>query len=148
MTHKDCYTNIMLDLECAGSTLPDPVLLELAAVHFDLDTGVVFDHYSTIVNFESCKKVGLRQDQETMDWLNNHIPRTLDASRYGGKPLREALSDLKKFVQRCITATQDRLSMQSLEVPYGSDQAMVWGNRAVGDNVYACISLSFSNLSL
>jgi len=137
MAGRDYFTNIMLDIECATPNFPDPVIIELAAVYFDIDNGTELDRYSTIVNFKSCEELGLKKDKSTIEWLNNHIPRTLDASQEGGKPLGEALSEFTSFVQICLQATRERFKMQGLRVPYGSDQAMIWGNGAIADNVYA-----------
>ncbi len=83
MAEQDWYTNIMLDLECANVEAHNPVLLELAAVHFDIHTGEELGHYSTIISYQSCQDHGLVddivkvEDGETIKFLDGKTTKFL-----------------------------------------------------------------------
>ena len=149
MAQKDWYTNIMLDLECAHVEAPNPVLLELAAVHFDIDTGEEIGHYSTIISYQSCLDKGLVddivkvQDGETVKFLDGETTKFLKndsilaltrlESKASEITLEHALSEFSKFVERSRQMTLRMLGRRN--PPRNYTQPMIWGNGAVADNV-------------
>jgi hypothetical protein len=44
------HANIMLDLECADADSPNPALVELRAVYFDMNTGAELDCIKLRIN--------------------------------------------------------------------------------------------------
>jgi hypothetical protein len=142
MAKQDWYTNIMLDLECADAEAHNPVLLELAAVHFDIDTGEELGHYSTIISYQSCLDHGLvddiigEEDGETTKFLKKDpiLKYTRLESKASEIPLEYALSEFTKFVERSRQRTLKMLETRSTPQLY--TQPMIWGNGAVADNVY------------
>ena len=53
-------TNIMLDLDCTSIKHTNPAIMQIAAVHFDIDTGEEFDTIEMFVNLGSCRRFGLK----------------------------------------------------------------------------------------
>jgi len=123
------HTNIMLDLEITDITSPDPAIIELAAVHFDLSTGEELDHISMPVNLQSCLDHGLKKGTLTLNWLRHHIPQTLETRRSCSTSLPQALSKLTQFVNTCHKSTQAKFPSSFVE-------PMIWGNGVVADNVW------------
>jgi hypothetical protein len=142
MAGKDFYTNIMLDLECASVSSHKPVIIELAAVYFDIETGTEFSHISRIINFQSCKEHGLDEDSLTMDWLRCTIPETLASSQVSAISLPQALKEFPTFVKSSREATRKRIKLDSS--PRGFSQPAIWGNGANADNVVCKISTLIS----
>ena len=98
----------MLDLECTDPEAHNPLILELAAVHFDLDTGDVFDAFTRIINYDSCTSRGLdAEDPETLELLNDNenLKRTLGLSKSSTISLENALSDFSEFIDKTKNIT-------------------------------------------
>ncbi|KAI9046857.1 hypothetical protein LZ554_008936 [Drepanopeziza brunnea f. sp. 'monogermtubi'] len=130
MKSKDLHTNIMLDLEVT-SLVFNPCIIEIGAIHFDIDTGVELGQYHTPVSLTSCLAVKLVKDQDTMTWLERHIPGTLETSRESTVALPDALKQLNKFIASCVATTARRSPG-----PRGNSLTKIWGNGAVADNVW------------
>lgn len=73
---RDFHTNIMLDLECTDATVPNPIIIEIAAVHFNIDTGAELAHFHSSINFQSSVSHKLLSS-EGLKWLEAIIPETL-----------------------------------------------------------------------
>jgi hypothetical protein len=154
MTQRDWYTNIMLDLECASVEAYNPVLIELGAVQFDIDTGEELGHYTSIISYQSCLDHGLvhdivdGKDGETTKFLKRDpiLKQTLLESKASEIPLERVLSEFTKFVNESCQRTLRSLERRSPPRKY--TQPMIWGNGAVADNVYVYSqmhSLQFSD---
>ena len=137
MARKDHFTNIMLDLECCSVEAHNPIIIELAAVHFDIDTGDILGHYRTIISFQSCKDHGLVDDGLTMSFLRSEptLKFTLEESKESEISLEHALSKFTAFVEESQQRTLKLLDTRSS--PRNYTQPMIWGNGAASDNVYA-----------
>lgn len=98
---RDIHTNVMLDLGTAAGDAPNPCILEIGAIHFDINTGEELDHFSTIINYVSCLSAGLVSDQSTREWITQHIPETFDAARRSSTTLTKALTDFAEWLERC-----------------------------------------------
>ena len=133
MVGKDYHTNIMLDLECTSVNSTKPVILQLAAVHFDINTGTELDHMDGIINSDSCKELGLREDEATMKWVRVEIPQTLASSKTSRVSLHQALNEFTSFINRSREATRKRFNLNASQLKYS--QPMIWGNGANADNV-------------
>ena len=142
MFEKNPHTNIMLDLECTKAEASNPVLLQIGAVFFDIDTGEQFKTFSSSVNFQSCLDHGLLTDYATSDglWKDNSmnfvrrfLPNVLKASRESESMLPDVLSEFSKWIKLCCDDTRRRLKAQGLNI---DSQPQIWGNGASGDNVW------------
>ncbi|KAH7411374.1 hypothetical protein BKA64DRAFT_720121 [Cadophora sp. MPI-SDFR-AT-0126] len=128
----DTNIHIMLDLECTSVTAPNPCIIEIGAVYFDLDTGHEYGHYRTAVNLQSCTMAGLVTDRDTMDWLERNIPQKLDASKIAPTTISQALQELTAFLNISQQATKRRL--EELGRANSASEIRVWGNGATVDN--------------
>lgn len=133
MAGKDYHTNIMLDLECTSVNSTKPVILQLAAVYFDIDTGAELDHMDRVINFDSCKQLGLEDDDDTMDWVRCNIPQTLASSKASRVSLPQALKEFRSFVYQSRVATLKRHNLDASQLKFL--QPTIWGNGANADNV-------------
>jgi hypothetical protein len=134
MVYQDYHTNIMLDLECCDALVPDPVIIEMAATHFNLDTGETLGTFSTPVNYESCINLGLKTSKEGLVWLDANIPSTLKASKATPITISHALFKFNKFLRDSVQLNADKRMANGLRSD--SSQLMIWGNGAVADNVW------------
>lgn len=136
MRGRDVHTNIMLDIECTAANAHNPAIIELAAVYFNRDTGEEFDYISIPVNLKSCTDLGLVTNLDTMKWLEDNIPQTLRISQdcSVSLDLTKALFKLSVFLRKCIKATERRNDAEGRWYKYS--QPMIWGNRAMADNVW------------
>ncbi|KAG4441871.1 hypothetical protein IFR05_002672 [Cadophora sp. M221] len=132
---KNIHTNIMLDLECTG-ILPNPCILQIGAVHFNIDTGEEYSHFCTPVSLKSCEDVKLQSTEDTMEWLLQNSPQVLAESRVSEVTIFQALFRLNIFVRKAVRSNRHRLE-ESGHL-YESDMAepMIWGNGAVADNTW------------
>lgn len=127
----DINANIMLDLETA-SVNAKPCIIELSAVHFNLNTGQEYSHFSTPISLESCLAAGLHLDLSTVRWLNIHIPEILDRSENSLIQLSDALKDFAKWVHECHLLEKETRRKAGGE---GKDvELILWGNGAFTDN--------------
>ena len=130
----------MLDLECTSVEAPNPAIIELAAVHFDSDTGAELGSLKTPINLKSCLDKGLVTDEGaegdcTWNWLHHNIPETLIRSQETSVSLEQALFKLSQFVRKSCATWEER--QQSLGNPVRkSVQPIIWGNGAVADNIW------------
>ncbi|KAH7390313.1 hypothetical protein BKA64DRAFT_120415 [Cadophora sp. MPI-SDFR-AT-0126] len=132
---KDINTNIMLDLECTG-ILPNPCILQIGAVYFDLDTGEEYSHFCTPVSLKSCEDVNLQSTEATMEWLLKHSPQVLEESKKSEVTIFQALFRFNNFLRKAERANRYRL--EEMGRLYASDisELVVWGNGAVADNTW------------
>ncbi|KAF4624309.1 hypothetical protein G7Y89_g13864 [Cudoniella acicularis] len=136
MRQKNYHTNIMLDLEIAGVDSDNPVIIALAAVYFDPDTGKELAHILTPVSYDSCLKLGLVTDEKTLTWLDETIPETLNTSKSSTVSLEKALFKFSNFVRTSCRKTIEELRKDGRENLERYSQPMIWGNGAIADNVW------------
>ncbi|EPE34419.1 Ribonuclease H-like protein [Glarea lozoyensis ATCC 20868] len=135
MARPNFHTNIMLDLECTDASVPNPVIIEMAALHFDIDTGDILGSFTTPVNFQSCLDHGLLADrQEGLDWLQATIPDTLATSKASPVTLTHALFKFSSFLRASSKLNAEKLTARNLRTD--QSQLMIWGNGAVADNIW------------
>ncbi|KAL5324921.1 hypothetical protein ACEPPN_006041 [Leptodophora sp. 'Broadleaf-Isolate-01'] len=119
----------MLDLEST-------YILQIGAVHFDLDAGEEYSHFCTPVSLKSCEDVNLQSTEDTIEWLLKHSPQVLEASRKSEVTIFQALFRFNIFVRQAVRSNRHRL--EETGRLYESDMAepMIWGNGAVADNTW------------
>lgn len=90
-------THVMVDLETWGSSRGCG-LISIGAVEFDFRTGHLGREFYSLVNHQSCRNAGLRDDQQTIEWWNKQKPEAQVAYRQSDSPLSPALTEvLRKF---------------------------------------------------
>lgn len=91
--------NIMIDIETL-STEFDAVILSIAAVRFDISTGIKSDNFYTKIDKQSCVDVGLKIDPDTVDWWMNQEEKARQEflSTVDRKFLKDALKELSDFI--------------------------------------------------
>ena len=136
----EAEVHIMLDLECTSVRHPNPAIIQLGAVHFDIYTGELLSTISISINLESCMELGLRTDDDTMGWLEKNIPETLEKSRrdVGGvvRGLKEALELFNRWLEgRRAWMRRDLTERRNGKyVHIGACMLMIWANGVYSDN--------------
>jgi hypothetical protein len=126
MAKPNPVTHIMLDLEIADIDSDSPAIIELAAIHFDLD-GKQSNKISEIIQLESYTDLGLSTGQETMIWLQKNIPTTLHASKSTKSSLPKVMSKFTRFLEICHKSTRQKH-------PNSTPELWLWGNGSDADN--------------
>ncbi|KAG4034931.1 hypothetical protein MFRU_002g02800 [Monilinia fructicola] len=136
MSVKDVRTHIMLDLEIAAHPLKhNPAIIQIGAIHFDIETGNHLKYFSTHINLESCIESGLITDSDTLQWLEKKIPDTLSASRNSKVALEFALKKLTTWLLSCHKATKSDITVKYPTAKYDSTdlQLMIWAYGSTQD---------------
>jgi len=89
MTKERC----MIDIETLGLE-PGSVILSIGAVAFNLDG--IHDELHISVDRESCERVGMEVDENTVEWWEDQDPQVRDVLT-GGMDLSDALESLSCF---------------------------------------------------
>ena len=107
MSVKDVRTHIMLDLEIAAHPRKhNPAIIQIGAIHFDIDTGSYLKYFTTHINLNSCVESGLVTDRDTLQWLERNIPATLTASQNSNITLEVAPIRLTTWLTSCHNDTK------------------------------------------
>lgn len=97
----------MIDLETLG-TKPGIVIASVAAIEFDIQTGVIGRQFYEQINIQSCLDAGLKVDGSTLLWwlqqpenarveIYNAPKYIVDGKNYVGKPLKLVLTSFNQF---------------------------------------------------
>lgn len=106
------HKHLMIDIETL-STKSNAVIISIAAVNFDLDTGLIGDNFYQKTDIQSCLDRGLHIDGETVKWWLNQNTSALKDSLTETHSITKVLVDLISFIKNL---RQDNLQ--------------VWGNSA------------------
>jgi hypothetical protein len=87
--------DVMIDIETLGTT-PDSVILSIAAVRFDRETGEIGSHFYERID---CLQAGRVTCDETYAWWLKQSNELFDEATSGKTPLKNALVFLKGFFQ-------------------------------------------------
>jgi len=112
--------DIMVDLETLG-TGPGCAILSIGAVAFDPPTGELGAEFYTLVSTRSCRALGLREEDDTMEWWSRQKPEAqavIDQAADSHVSVANALAQLAAFIRSHGGAPRVRL----------------WGNGADFDN--------------
>lgn len=96
--------DVIIDIETL-STLPNAIILTIGAIKFNrYEKLKEFDDYETFyirIDIDSCKKVGLKSDSDTIKWWKdqNKDVRYETIQNPDRKSIEEALNGLSKFVE-------------------------------------------------
>lgn len=115
---------LMIDIETKG-TGSYSVIISIAVVEFNIETGAVGKTFVRNVCEKSCKSAGLGSDLESIKWWDDK-PELLHSFSKNAKPLTEVLTELAVFIR--------------------AKEYKLWGNSARFDlglveNAYAAVNL-------
>lgn len=88
--------NVMLDIETLG-TSPNSAILQIAVQRFDINSGELGDSANVFVSAQSCIRVGLEMEFETISWWMKQENTTIFDRE--GMPLHVALNSLNGFIK-------------------------------------------------
>lgn len=89
-------THIMVDTETLG-VRPGSILLSIGATVFDPKTGKLGADFYANIDTQSCRDVGLTEDQSTVDFWKAQSKEARSILLLDRKPLRAALEELSLF---------------------------------------------------
>lgn len=124
--------DIMLDLETLGNET-SPVIVQLAAVAFDIKTGETFEEFNQLIDPSTSVKKGLKSTGSCVDWWLTQdkevFLKVVAKAIETGKPLEEVLSAYANFIQDVLKS-------------HNAYAVKVWGNGVdnawLMDSYYAC----------
>ena len=90
------FDHVMVDIETLG-TEPGCVILSVAAVRFNLETGVISDKFMKVVNIDSCIKLGLGVDGGTLTWWFNQSEEAREHLKGKSNTIKSVLHSLSQF---------------------------------------------------
>lgn len=103
---KQKRLDCMVDLECLSGNSHNPVILQIAAVMFDLRTGKTFEEFNMFINPKSCIEYGLEINGETVAWWLNQdkdaINQILIKSIQEGHKLSDVLDQFTDWYKNCL----------------------------------------------
>lgn len=104
---------VMLDLETLG-TGANSAIIAIGAVKFDPEKMLITDNFYRVVDRESCFRIGMTYDQDTLDWWAKQSPEAKTVLTQPGVSINEAIHDFASWIH---------------------PKTQVWGNGSDFDNV-------------
>lgn len=89
--------HLMIDIETMGTT-SNSVICSIAAVQFDLKTGMVGHSFFDTISIQSCLDVGLKIDADTLKWWLGQSDKAREMLFVSNKPLPVVLIDFNTFL--------------------------------------------------
>ncbi len=93
------FDHIMVDIETLGSE-SNSAILSIGAVKFDINTGEVGDTFYKTISLDSCLKVGLTINADTIAWWMNNSTESQKALFLNTNLLICVLDDLSQFITK------------------------------------------------
>jgi len=123
---KKKMDNIMVDIETLGNK-SNSVILSIAAVYFDLQTGKTGKEFTTNIDIQSCLDAGLKIDADTVKWWLSQNEQAREKILCNDAPL--LIAGLKNFGR------------------FLNSDAFVWGNSArfdlgILENAYQAFNIN------
>lgn len=114
--------HIMIDLETLGN-VHNSVILSIGAVEFSLSTGELGRQFYINVDEMSCREVGLKSTQSTIDWWKTQDPKVFAKLKKGAMPIDQALDKFTTFFNShagggCVWGNSARFDLSILESAY------------------------------
>lgn len=88
--------DLMIDIETMGSK-SDAVMIQLAGVFFDRDTGETGDEFCLSVCENSCKELGFTTDPATVEWWSKQDQQILENIRNSAQPVDYVIQSFYDF---------------------------------------------------
>ncbi|URQ88230.1 3'-5' exoribonuclease [Pseudoalteromonas sp. SCSIO 43088] len=116
------YKDFMLDLETMGLE-PKAAILSIGIVPMNLAARKIGEGFYTRVNLESCQKLGMNIDANTVLWWLQESQEARDEfkANYAHTHITTALAAVSRFISKQAGDTM-------------MDQIRVWGNGSMMDN--------------
>ena len=118
--------DIMLDIETLGVGI-GPVITQISAVSFDLETGETGEEFNILVDPMSCIRNNLKVNNSTFKFWSGQdkdvFKKVVLNSFLEGKELKDSLELLNEFIET-VRGNSD------------SKKVTVWGNGIMADNVW------------
>lgn len=89
--------HIMVDIETLSQN-PTAAIVSIGACKFNIETGDILETFHVAIDPKSCKEIGLRIDQSTIDWWKMQSPEARNAWMKNGIPIKDALENFSKYV--------------------------------------------------
>jgi hypothetical protein len=89
--------DLMIDIETLSSD-SDAVMIQLAGVYFDRQTGETGAEYCRNISRESCLDLGFKESQSTIDWWAKQDPDVLASIKENPCTAQEAMREFSDFV--------------------------------------------------
>lgn len=115
----DPEVHIMLDLETLG-VVPGSVVCSLAAVHFDIISGQIYNRLHERIDIQSCLDVGLTVSGETIKWWMSQSEAARAEITAPSDRVKDVLTMFTGWLQGVSNRNPKRLR--------------IWGNGANFDN--------------
>lgn len=116
--------DIMLDLETLGVG-NSPVISQLSAVAFDMDSGDTFEEFNQKITPQSGVSLGLKLDVSTMEWWLKQDQKVLEnvivASITKGTAIKDVLVAFSAY-------------LKDAKKVHDAKELRVWGNGTLADN--------------
>jgi hypothetical protein len=93
------YKHLMIDIETLG-TKPYCVVLSIAAVEFDIETGKTGKEFYERIDLKTSVNSKLQIDADTLQWWFNQSKEAQKELFINVKPLREVLTKLTTFCKK------------------------------------------------
>ncbi|WP_113638987.1 3'-5' exonuclease [Nubsella zeaxanthinifaciens] len=90
--------HLMVDIETLGTT-GRSVILSIAAVQFDIESGQVGDNFKMNVDVRSCTDVGLHFDPDCLVWWVKQDEKAKASVFESPSPLKDVLYEFAAFVK-------------------------------------------------
>lgn len=109
----------MIDIETLGVNYGD-VILSVAAVKFDIETGETFETFYKKISFEDSTNFGFKINPKTITWWLKENPKVLSDNITGGESLSIVLVELGKFIEKddIVWGNSNRFDLGLLEAYY------------------------------
>lgn len=114
--------HIMLDLETLGNRI-NPVIVQISAVQFDLETGAKGKEFDLLITRQSCLDVGLEENESTIKWWSEQEQSAKDKVFGEQLPRVDIEAALKRFTLFVNDIKKD-------------GEVYLWGNGIRADNTW------------
>ena len=126
------FKDIMIDIETLGNK-PGAVILSIAAVYFNLETGETGEVFNRNIDLQSCLNFGLTIDSETFYWWMEQEKEAQLSFTKNRRDLDEVLILLRNFIKpECaVWGNSNRFDLSLLEAAYNAigDKVLPWSHR-------------------
>lgn len=116
---NSAFRHVMIDIETMGNT-SSAAIVSIAAVRFDINTGMISQNFYTRVSLESSLAYGLSVDASTIEWWMKQEAAARHALFEDSIPLNRSLRALNGFVTKddFVWGNSARFDLGILESSY------------------------------
>lgn len=88
--------DLMIDIETMGNT-HDSVMIQLAGIYFNRDTGALQNEFCECIDLQSCLEYGFVTDESTQKWWQEQNQDILSFILSNGKPVYDVMKSFSDF---------------------------------------------------